>query len=386
MILETAILMFVLLAVIFGFVLPLTVELERRHHPVLRERIGTSSEGIREDVSVWEFLRPFANAVRLLTVEGPTPAGPHPLLRGRAPGIAIVAAVVGLAPVPFGSGAYRFDAGFDGSFGETTISLVVADLDWGILAVLTALGFVQLADVVAAWAAGSVRGRVAALRASVRMLALAAATALSTLGLLLCFGTLGLGELAALQDTSFRVLGFLEATGSAEPLGPGLSWLQLPTWGVFLQPAGFALCLACAVVAITRPAPPLGDGPATEELRLGAFLTASFLERIVWAALITVLFLGGGAIPWISGEAIVAFVAQGYGEGFATGIAMLVHAGAFFAKLAAVVAGLTVLRARFQEAGQERGLEGCCRWILPLSLLNAAGTAVAILSWEGLVR
>ena len=372
MILETAIEMGVLLAVTFGFLLPLAVERERQHHAVFRERIGSSLEGTRDDVSVWEFLRPLGNAVRLLTVDGRAAPGPHALLRGMAPGIAIAAALLGLAPLPFGAGGYRF--------GETTIRLVVADLDWGILAVLLALGLVQLADVAAAWGVGSAAGRVAALRASVRALAVAAATALSALGLLLAFGTLGLAELAGLQDTSFRVLGFLEVFGSAESLSPGLSWLRLPTWGVFLQPAGFALCLGCAVVAITRPAPPRGAGSEHEELRLGAFLTASFLERIVWAALITVLFLGGGAIPWISGEAIVGFVARAYGEGFATGLSMGVHAGAFFAKVAAVVALLAVLRARFQGLDVERWSQ----WILSLAFVNAAGTALVILWWEGL--
>ena len=375
MILAAALKALVLLAVTFGFLLPLAVAMEYRHHPVLRARIGSSREGSDDDISVWEPLRPAGRALALLIVEGPPGPGPHPVLRRLAPGLALVAAVFALAVLPFGAGSYRF--------GETPVSLVVADLDWGVLAALVALGFAQLADVVVAWGSGSAEGRLFALRGSVRMLAGAAATALAVAGLLLCFGTLGLSELAAVQDASFRVLGFLEKVGFTETLSPWLSWLRLPSWGVFVQPLGSVLFLACAVVGFSRPVPP-DSGNAPDALRIGPFLTASFLERIVWAAFLTVLFLGGGAIPWFPGEAIVGFVARAYGEGFATGFAMLLHAGTFFAKVAVVLAGLAWLRARFADLGHERAMTLLCRWILPLGFANAAATALAIFWWDGL--
>ena len=93
---------------------------------------------------------------------------------------------------------------------------------------------------------------------------------------------------------------------------------------------------------------------------------------------------GGG---FTTGSAVPVFAATvrvGGGEGFATGFAMLLHAGTFFAKVAVVLAGLAWLRARFADLGHERAMTLLCRWILPLGFANAAATALAIFWWDGL--
>ncbi len=369
---------FVVLAVVFSVLLPLALLLERRHHAVLRERIGSSREGIDPDVSVWEFLRPLGSALWLLVAPAPGAEGPHRLLRELAPSLAFVSALLGLAMIPFGVGPYLF--------GESRVSMIVADLDWGILGVSVALGFSQLADVLASWANGSSPARLAALQGSLRMLAGAVALLLSSLGLILCAGSLGLSEIVSGQDSDFRVFGLLEVVSGAGTLSPWLAWLRLPAWGVFLQPLGFVLVLRCAWLATSRPGPVLHQGarPEAEALRSGAFLTAAYLERIVWASAIVALFLGGGGIPYIDQATIIAFVAQAYGEGFATGFTMLVHGGAFFAKVAALVAVLTFAHGRFEAPAYERGMNEVGRFLLPLALLNSLLTALVLVWWDGM--
>jgi NADH-quinone oxidoreductase subunit H len=368
---------FVLLGIAFTVLLPLALLLERRHHTLLRERIGTSQEDVDPDASVWEFLRPLGNALWLLVEPAPRIAGPHRFLRELAPALALVAAMLGLGVVPFGVGPYVF--------GEAHVAMVVADLDWGLLGLAIALGFSQLADILASFASGSPAARLASLQGTLRMLAGTLGLVLSGLALVLCVGSLGLSEIVTFQDASFRALGVLDAVVVEGGLPAWLAWLRLPSWGVFVQPLGFFLFLRCAWIATTRPAPILDERQDASQLRSGALLSAAYLERIVWSSAIVALFLGGGAAPYIEQGSIIAFVAQGYGEGFATGFAMLVHGGIFFAKVAVVLAALTHAHGRFAAPDHATGMRELSGVILPLAAFNIVVTALVVRWWEGVL-
>ena len=58
-------------------------------------------------------------------------------------------------------------------------------------------------------------------------------------------------------------------------------------------------------------------------MRFGLFYMAEFLEVPVIGALVTTLFLGGWAMPWLSQETIIGGVSGAFGTGFATGLCMI---------------------------------------------------------------
>ncbi len=101
------------------------------------------------------------------------------------------------------------------------------------------------------------------------------------------------------------------------------------------------------------------------------------------AALGAVLFLGGFSIPFLPQQVVVAFIAQAYGEGFATGVCMLLHVGCFAAK----VVGLVWLQQKIRSARRRRPefswTERGVRVLLPLAFANAAVTGAAILLLRG---
>src|SRR5690606_24339700 len=152
---------------------------------------------------------------------------------------------------------------------------------------------------------------------------------LSIVGLFLCYETLRLTDMALFQDSTFRLLGFLEVFGWVERLPAWLAWLQLPTWGIFLQPLGLVMFLTCVMAENKRP--PFDLPEAESELvagyfteysgmRFGLFYMSEFIEVVVIGALVTALFLGGWSVPFLPQETIIGAITPVFGAGFATGL------------------------------------------------------------------
>src|SRR5262249_15207025 len=107
--------------------------------------------------------------------------------------------------------------------------------------------------VMAGWASNSNWGLLGSMRASAQMISYEVTMGLSIVGLFMCSGTLKLTELAAFQDQTFRVFGFLEHRGRVSHLPWALGAGRLPMWGILLQPLGFVLFLTCIMAENKRP-------------------------------------------------------------------------------------------------------------------------------------
>ena len=178
--------------------------------------------------------------------------------------------------------------------------------------------------VIAGWASNNNWSLLGSLRASAQMISYEVTMGLSIVGLFMVFGTLRLTDMAAAQDTTFRVLGFLELFGFVDELPGWLAWIRLPTWGIFLQPLGFVLFLTCVMAENKRPPfdPPEGESEIIagyhieySGMRFGLFYMSEFIEVLVIAALVATLFLGGWAIPWLSQETIIVRGVRGLRPG-----------------------------------------------------------------------
>ncbi len=111
---------FILFVVILLFA-PLITWVERKQSAIMQDRIGAN----RADIAGMTFLgllHPAADVIKLLTKEDVVPAGANRTLHALAPIITAIPAVIAFAVIPYG-GVYVF--------GDSTVSLVAADIDWG---------------------------------------------------------------------------------------------------------------------------------------------------------------------------------------------------------------------------------------------------------------
>jgi NADH:ubiquinone oxidoreductase subunit H len=146
-----------------------------------------------------------------------------------------------------------------------------------------------------------------------------------------------------------------------------LAGLQVPRWGLVAQPVGFALgfLLMALATPIERPGQPL--------LALLAMLGG--FERLVWAALLVTLYLGGPIIPGLSQHQVAMPMMPMIAHGPQIALELL----AFALKVAALAYLATLLRAHVSSLGvtDNHLLELHTRWTIPLALLNLA----ALLIW-----
>ena len=110
---------------------------------------------------------------------------------------------------------------------------------------------------------------------------------------------------------------------------------------------------------------------------------AEFIEVVVIAGLVTTLFLGGWAIPYVSMDTLIGAVAPTFGEGFATGICVIVHFLAFMAKVVVMIWLQMALRWTLPRFRYDQVMDLCWKVILPLSIVNIFVTGAVILWVKG---
>jgi NADH-quinone oxidoreductase subunit H len=381
--LEIVVKMLFIVLVMMGLFLPMITWVERKQAAIMQDRIGANRADLF-GIRAIGLLHPAADVLKLLSKEDVVPRGANRVLHLLAPVIALVPAIVTLAVIPFG-GTYRF--------GDSDLKLVVADIDWGMLYVFAVGSIATYGAVIAGWASNNNWSLLGSMRASSQMISYEVTMGLSIVGLFMAFGTLRLTEMAAAQDTTFRLLGFLELLGVVRQLPGWLDWIRLPAWGLFLQPLGFILFLTCIMAENKRP--PF-DAPEGESeiiagyhieysgMRFGLFYTAEFLEVPVIGALVATLFLGGWAVPWLSQEAIIGGVSRAFGAGFATGICLIVHVVSFLLKVVFMIWLQMLIRWTLPRFRYDQVMDLCWKIILPLSIANAFVTGALILLVQGL--
>ncbi len=385
---ETAILLgavaktlFILLIAVGAFA-PVITWVERKQSAVMQDRIGANRADIA-GVKVLGLLHPLADVLKLLTKEDVVPAGASRFLHMAAPLIAAIPVIASFGVIPFG-GVYPF--------GDRTWNLVVADLDWGILYIFAIASLATYGTVIAGWASNNNWSLLGSLRASAQMISYEVTMGLSIVGLFMVFQTLRLTDMGLAQDDTFRLLGFLERFGVVETLPAWLSWLQLPKWGLFLQPLGFVMFLTYVMAENKRP--PFDLPEAESELvagyfteysgmRFGLFYMSEFIEVVVIAALTTSLFLGGWAVPFLPQSTIIGAITPVFGAGVATALCMVLHVLTFFLKVIVMIWLQMQIRWTLPRPRYDQVMDLCWKVMLPLSLANVFLTGLVILLVRG---
>ena len=373
--------LFIVVVAIAAFA-PLITWVERKQSALMQDRIGANRADVG-GIRLLGLLHPIADVLKLIAKEDHVPAGANRALHLVAPVIAAVPAIVSFAVIPYG-GIYRF--------GDTTVNLVVADIDWGLLFIFAVGSIAVYGTVIAGWASNNNWSLLGSLRASAQMISYEVTMGLSVVGVFMVFQTLRLTDMGVAQDTTFRVLGFLEHFGWVESLSAPLSWITLPRWGIFVQPLAFVLFLTCVMAENKRPPFDLPEGESEiiagyhieySGMRFGLFFMAEFIEVVVIAGLMTAIFLGGWSIPWLPQETLIGALAPVFGEGFATGVCLVAHVLTFLSKVAVMIWLQMQIRWTLPRPRYDQVMDLCWKVMLPLSLANVMLTGVVLLMARG---
>jgi NADH-quinone oxidoreductase subunit H len=369
-----------ILFVVVGAFTPIITWVERKQSAVMQDRIGANRADVA-GITIIGLFHPVADALKLMIKEDVVPHGANRVMHLVAPMVGALPAIIAFAVIPYG-GIY--------TFGEKTISLVAANPDWGLLYIFAIGSLATYGAVMAGWASNNNWSLLGGLRASAQMISYEVTMGLSVVGIFMVFGTLQLQDMVLAQDGTLRVFGFVEKLLGIPT--PWLDWVRLPAWGIVYQPLGFVLFLTCVIAENKRPPFDLPEAESEivagyfleySGMRFGLFYLAEFIEIVVIAGLVSTIFLGGWAVPYLSQETVIGGVAPVLGEGFATGVCMLLHFSTFMVKMVAMIWLQMALRWTLPRFRYDQVMDLCWKAILPLSIANIFVTGLVILLVRG---
>lgn len=366
--------LFIILVVVAAFA-PIITWVERKQSAVMQDRVGANRADIG-GITVLGLLHPLADVLKLLTKEDFVPAGANRFLHALAPFLAAIPAIIGFAVIPYGA-TYQFP-------GHEPFTLVAADLDWGLLYIFAIGSLATYGSVLAGWSSNSNWGMLGSLRASAQMISYEVTMGLSVVGVFMVFQTLKLTDMAVAQDSTFHLFGFLQTFGVVQTLPGWLAWVQLPFWGVFVQPLAFVMFMTCIMAENKRP--PF-DAPEGESeiiagyfmeysgMRFGLFYMSEFIEVVVIGGLLTAVFLGGWSIPYLSKDELIGGLTPTMGAGLATAVTMIAHVATFLLKVVVMIWLQMQIRWTLPRFRYDQLMHFGWKVLVPLATLNVLATA-----------
>ena len=310
--------------------------LERKISAFMQARLGPMRVG------PWGLLQPIADGLKLLTKEDFIPENADRWIFFVAPYIAVVAAFIVLAVVPFGPDW-----------------AVITDVNIGVLFVLAVSSVGVLALILAGWSSNSKYALLGALRSSAQMVSYEVSMGLAIIGALMFARTLSLSGIVVAQQSD-------------------------AVWFVIYQPIGFVIFLISGIAENNRA--PFDLPEAESELvagfhteysgfRWSLFFMAEYAAMVVVTAVATTLYLGGWYFP------LVFRFTEGRGYHTAYVVVSLI---VFLAKAGLLLYLYFWLRWTLPRFRYDQLMDLGWKWMLPAALINIVGTAVGIGVIQGL--
>ncbi len=236
---------------------------ERKVIGFIQGRIGPNRVGIL-GYRLWGLGQPLADALKLICKEIVLPSNANKTLFIIAPIASLVPSLAAWAVIPFGD------------------TLVLADVNAGLLYVLAMTSLAVYGVIIAGWASNSKYAFLGAMRSVAQIVSYEIAMGFALVGVLLAAGSLNLGDIVAAQQGSL------------------LHWFYLP-----LLP--LAVIYFVAGVAETNRAPfDVAEGESEivagfhveySGMAFSVFFMAEYANMVIIALLCAVLFFGGWLSP-----------------------------------------------------------------------------------------
>lgn len=349
--------------VVFAFIniVPIMVWVERRGSALMQNRLGPNRVG------PLGLLQSLADVVKFLGKEDLIPDHVEKFYYVLAPAIVVIVAFMTFAVIPF-AGKLQI--------GDRTVALQMADLNVGLLYIISVASLGVYGIIMASWASRNKYAMLGGLRSSSQMISYELSLGLSFLGILMMAQTVNLSEIVQMQDdTLFGVL---------------------PKWGVFVQPLG-ALIFIISIFAETNRLPfdlPEGESEIVAgfhleygSMKFALFFMAEYMNMLTGSAMAATLFFGGYSIwpfgflvdPIASHLVTPVLAALQWNLLDATNIAtVLLQVGSFVSKVGFFMWFFVWVRWTLPRFRYDQLMDLGWRVLFPLSLANVVVTAVLI--------
>ena len=239
---------------------------ERKALARIQVRVGPNRAG----PGGW--MQPLADAVKLIFKEELIPAQAYKIIFVLAPIITVIPALVILAVLPWGTSITLFGR---------EISLYLADINVGVLYIVSITSISVYGIVLAGWSSNNKYAMLGGMRSTAQMISYELALGLAFIGPIMLAGSMSLGDIVEAQK---------------------------PIWFVIYQPLG-ALIFFIAVLAEVNRAP--FDMPEAEQeltagyhteysgMKFALFFMAEYIKMIAVSAVAATLFFGGYRGPFV---------------------------------------------------------------------------------------
>ncbi len=250
---------------------------ERKVAAILQDRRGPNRAG------PFGLLQPLADGLKLFFKEDLIPNNSNKFLFILGPALAMTAALMTCAVVPFGDKAEVFGR---------TVTLQIADVNIGILYVFAVVSLGVYGIMIGGWASNNKFSLIAALRGASQAISYELAMGLSLIAVLMITGTLQLGDIVKQQMSG--------------------------QWNIVYQPLGFLIFFICALAECNRT--PFDLPEAENELnfgyhqeyssmKMGFYLFAEYVNMIISSAVMATLFFGGYDLPFLDESSLPVNIA-----------------------------------------------------------------------------
>ncbi len=311
---------------------------ERKVAAILQDRRGPNRVG------PFGLFQPFADGLKLIMKEDMIPNSANKFLFILGPGLAMLAALMTCAVVPWGHHLEMFGR---------NINLQVADVSIGMLYVFAVVSLGVYGIMIGGWASNNKFSLMAALRGASQAISYELAMGLSLIALVMLSGTLSLKGIVEQQVQGH--------------------------WNIIYQPLGFLIFLVCAFAECNRT--PFDLPEAENELnfgyhqeyssmKLGFYLFAEYINMFISSVIMSTMFFGGYDMPFVS-EA-----------NFSPNIAALIGIAALLGKTVAFIFLFMWVRWTIPRFRYDQLMNLGWKSMIPLALLNMILTGAAIL-WFG---
>jgi NADH-quinone oxidoreductase subunit H len=313
------------------------IYVERKIAAYAQDRIGPNRAG-REFGIPFGLLQPLADGAKMMLKEGVVPGYVNKPLYILAPMIAIVAALMGFAVIPFGPVGP----------GQLMDFQFAPNVDVGIVYIFAVGSLAVYGVILAGWASNNKYSFIGGLRSSAQLISYEIPLGLSILGMVLWAGSLDLNTI--------------------------INWQDQHVWGLIASPIGFMIFLVSAFAETNRL--PF-DLPESEQelvggfhteysgMKFGMFFLGEYVHVITVSFMTVILFFGGWDFPFLSQEqtGIVSAVAK-----------MLV----ILVKVSMVIIFMMWVRWTLPRFRYDQLMDLAWKSLIPLALVNLVATAVIV--------